>query len=153
MTAIAQTINVLQAMILTDGPKMILTPTYHVFRMYKPFQDATSLPIAIETGTYKYDKWSIPQISASAAKTKDGFIVIGLANLDPHNAANVSAVIAGAQVGEVKGEVLTADAMDTHNTFEKPNVVHPATFDGASLAGNKLNVTLPAKSVVVLKLQ
>jgi alpha-N-arabinofuranosidase len=153
MTAIAQAINVLQAMILTDGPKMILTPTYHVFHMYKPFQDAVSLPITIRTGTYEYDQWSVPQVSASAARAKDGSIVIGLTNLDPHKAVSVSAVIAGAQVSQVKGEVLTADVMDAHNTFEKPDAIHPVSFDGAKIDGNKLSLTLPAKSVVVLKLQ
>jgi alpha-L-arabinofuranosidase len=153
MTAIAQAINVLQAMILTDGPKMILTPTYHVFHMYKPFQDATSLPIDIRTGDYKYDKWSVPQVSASAARAKDGSIVIGLANLDPHKPASVSAIISGAQSGQVKGEILTSEAMDAHNTFEKPDAIHPVVFSGAKLAGDKLSVTLPAKSVIVLKLQ
>ncbi len=152
MTSIAQTINVLQAMILTDGPKMLLTPTYHVFHMYKPFQDATSLPINVKTGTYKYGKWSVPQVSASAARTKDGAIVIGLTNLDPHNSVDVSTLIAGAQEGQVKGEILTAEAMDAHNTFDNPNAVHPVAFDGAKLAGNKLSLTLPAKSVVVLTL-
>jgi alpha-L-arabinofuranosidase len=153
MTAIAQTVNVLQAMILTDGPKMILTPTYHVFHMYRSFQDAVSLPIAIKTSDYKHDRWSVPQVSASAARAKDGSIVIGLANLDPHQTASVSALITGAQVGQVKGEVLTADAMDAHNTFEKPDAIHPVVFNGAKLDGNKLSVTLPAKSVIVLKLQ
>ena len=79
--------------------------------------------------------------------------MIGLANLDPHKTASVSAVIAGAQVGQVKGEVLTADAMDAHNTFENPDAIHPVVFNGAKLDGNKLSLTLPAKSVVVLKLQ
>jgi alpha-L-arabinofuranosidase len=153
MTAIAQTINVLQAMILTDGPKMILTPTYHVFYMYRPFQDAASLPIDIKTGDYKYDRWSVPQVSASAARAKDGSIVIALTNLDPHKAASVSADISGAQTGQVKGEILTAEAMDAHNTFENPNAIHPMSFDGAKLAGNRLSVALPAKSVVVLKLR
>jgi alpha-L-arabinofuranosidase len=153
MTAIAQTINVLQAMILTDGPKMILTPTYHVFRMYKPFQDAASLPLNIKTGVYRYGQWTVPQISASAAKTKDGFIVIGLANLDPHNAASISAVIEGAQAAKVKGELLTADAMDAHNTFENPDAIHPVVFDGVKIDGHRLSLMLPAKSVVVLKLQ
>jgi alpha-L-arabinofuranosidase len=153
MTAIAQTINVLQAMILTDGRKMILTPTYHVFHMYKPFQDAVSLPIDIKTGDYKYDKWSVPQVSASAARAKDGSIVIGLVNLDSQKPAGVSAVITGAQVGQVKGEVLTSGAIDAHNTFEIPDAIHPVAYDGAKLDGNTLIVTLPAKSVVVLKLQ
>ncbi len=153
MTAIAQTINVLQAMILTDGPKMILTPTYHAFHMYRPFQDATSLPLDIKTGDYQYDKWSVPQVSASAAKTEDGTIVIGLANLDPHNAASISAMIEGAQPGKVSGEILTAEAMDAHNTFEKPDAIHPVVFNGAKLSGDKLTAALPPKSVVVLHLQ
>ena len=151
MTSIAQTINVLQAMILTDGPRMIRTPTYHVFHMYQPFQEAASLPIDIETGTYAYDKWSVPQVSASAAKVKDGSVLIALANLDPHKTASVSVLITGVQAGQVKGELMTAGNMDAHNTFDNPNAVHPVAFDGARLDGNKLLVTLPAKSVVVLK--
>ena len=153
MTAIAQTINVLQAMVLTDGPKMILTPTYHVYHMYKPFQEATSLPLDIKTGSYKYAKWTVPQVSASAAKTKDGAIVIGLANLDPHNAVRVSAVLEGIHAGPVKGEILTADAMDAHNTFDQPDVVHPVAFDGATITGKTLSLLLPPKSVVVLTVQ
>ncbi len=153
MTSIAQTINVLQAMILTDGPKMLLTPTYHVFHMYKPFQDATSLPIDVKTGTYGYGGITVAQVSASAAKTKDGAIVIGLANLDPHNAAQVSAAIAGAKTGTVKGEVLTAATMDAHNSFTAPNAVHPVAFNGAKLANGKLSLSLPPESVVVLTIR
>jgi alpha-N-arabinofuranosidase len=153
MTAIAQTVNVLQAMILTDGPKMVLTPTYHAFHMYRPFQDAISLPVEIKTEEYKYSQWSVPQVSASAAKTKDGSIVIGLVNLNPHKAATVSAVIAGAKTTQIKGQLLTAEAMDAHNTFENQNGIHPVVFNAAELTGNKLKVNLPAKSVVVLTLQ
>jgi alpha-N-arabinofuranosidase len=153
MTAIAQTVNVLQAMILTDGPKMVLTPTYHVFHMYKPFQDATSLPVDIKTENYTFSQWSVPQVSASAAKTGEGSIVIGLVNLDPHRAAGISAVISGLQAAQVTGELLTAEVMDAHNTFENPNALHPVAFNGATMDGNKLNVTLPAKSVVVLKVK
>ncbi len=149
-TSIAQTVNVLQAMILTDGPKMLKTPTYHVFRMYKPFQDATSLPVEIKTGSYSYGSWTVPQVSASAAKTKTGMIVVGLANLDPHNTASILATLTGPVAGQVKGEILTAEAMDAHNTFDNPNLVHPVAFDGAKLEGGKLTLSLPAKSVVVL---
>ncbi|MDE2182197.1 MAG: alpha-N-arabinofuranosidase [Alphaproteobacteria bacterium] len=153
MTAIAQTVNVLQAMILTDGPKMLKTPTYWVYDMYQPFQEATSLPLDLKTGTYKYGKWSVPQVSASAARASDGSIVVGLANLDPHRPAQVSAVIAGAHEGQVKGRLLTGDTMDAHNTFENPDAVHPVAFDSARLSGNSLSVTLPPKSVVVLSLR
>ncbi len=153
MTAIAQTVNVLQAMILTDGPKMIRTPTYHVFHMYRPFQNAASLPLEIRTGEYRYDQWSVPQVSASAAKAVDGSIVIGLANLDPRRTASVSAAIEGARISQITGEILTAEEMDAHNTFENPNALHPEVFTGAKMDGPRLEVTLPAKSVVVLKLQ
>jgi alpha-N-arabinofuranosidase len=153
MTSIAQTINVLQAMILTDGAKMVLTPTYHVFRMYKPFQDATSLPVELKTGNYTFSGITMPQVSASAAKTKSGAIVVGLANLDPHNKAAVSASLAGVKAGKVKGEILTAAAMDAHNSFDKPDAVHPVTFSGAKLANGKLTLSLPPKSVVVLTIQ
>lgn len=150
MTSIAQTVNVLQAMILTDGPNMLLTPTYHVFHMYRPFQDAVALSMDLQTPHYTYGKWSVPQVSASAARTKEGAIVIGLANLDPHKAIDISTSLIGTHGGRVRGEILTADAMDAHNTFAAPNAVHPVAFDGAKLAGNLLNVKLPAKSVVVL---
>nr|WP_279589290.1 alpha-L-arabinofuranosidase C-terminal domain-containing protein [Rhizomicrobium electricum] len=153
MTSIAQTVNVLQAMILTDGAKMVLTPTYHVFHMYKPFQDATSLPIDLKTGNYTFGGITMPQVSASAAKTKSGAIVVGLANLDPHNAAVVSATLAGVKAGKVKGEILTGATMDAHNTFDKPDTVHPVAFNGAKLANGKLSLSLPPKSVVVLTLQ
>ncbi len=150
MTSIAQTVNVLQAMILTDGPKMLRTPTYYVYDMYKPFQGAASLPISVKTATYKYGKWSVPEVSASAARTTDGAIVIGLANLDPHKSAPVSAQLTGVKGGQVQGQVLTADVMDAHNTFDNPNAVHPVAFDGAKLNGSRLTLSLPPKSVVVL---
>jgi alpha-N-arabinofuranosidase len=92
-------------------------------------------------------------VSASAAKTSDGTVVIGLANLDPHRSAPISAAIAGIRGGQVTGEILTADVMDAHNTFESPNTVHPVAFEGATLRGNKLVTKLPPMSVVVLTIQ
>ncbi|MDR1727700.1 MAG: alpha-N-arabinofuranosidase [Acidobacteriota bacterium] len=153
MTSIAQTVNVLQAMVLTDGPKMLLTPTYHVFHMYKPFQGATSLPVGLRTGDYSYDGVSVPQVSASAAKTLGGEIVIGLANLDPHRMVEVTTIMEGMVATEVTGEILAADAMDAHNTFDAPDAVHPVAFDGARLADGRLSAHLPPKSVVVLKVK
>ena len=153
MTAIAQTVNVLQAMILTDGPAMVLTPTYHAFHMYRPFQDAVSLPVEVETGTYSHDSRSVPRVTTSAARAKDGSIVIGMVNLDPHAGAGVSVGIEGAPVSAVTGKVLTAEAMDAHNTFENPETLHPIPFTGARLEGGRLDLRLPAKSVVVLELR
>ena len=143
MANIAQMVNVLQAMILTDGPKMILTPTYHVFHMFKPFQDATLLPTDLQ----------VQGVSVSAARTATGEIAIALVNMDPRKVTPVSLSLAGAKVKTVKGEILTSAAMDAHNTFESPDAVKPTRFNGARLETGRLSVSLPAKSVVVLSLQ
>lgn len=153
MTSIAQTVNVLQAMILTDGEKMLLTPTYYVYQMYVPFQDATSLPIDIKSGTFVDGKYTVPEVTASAAKTKAGTIVVALANLNPNKPSVVSTAITGGKAMSVSGKVLTGPKLDSRNTFDAPNAVHPVAFDGAKLENGKLTVTLPPKSVVVLEIK
>jgi len=153
MTNIAQMVNVLQAMILTQGPKMVLTPTYHIFRMFKPFQDATLLPDDLQAQPYTLGEVSVPAISMSAARTTRGATVVSLVNLDPRNAIPTSFTVAGANLKKVSGEILTAAAMDAHNTFEKPDAVEPAPFRAATIKGGKVSVTLPAKSVVMLSLE
>jgi alpha-N-arabinofuranosidase len=150
---IAQMVNVLQAMILTKGPQMVLTPTYHVFKMFAPFQDAASLPVDLSAPRYSLGNASVPAISMSAARLGSGAIAVALVNLDPNKAAPVSVALSGAMPRNVTGTLLTAAAMDARNTFENPEAVRPAAFSGASLAGATLSVTLPAKSIVVLNLQ
>jgi alpha-N-arabinofuranosidase len=152
MANIAQMVNVLQAMILTDGPKMILTPTYFVFHMYIPFQGATLLPTDLKTARYAYGKQSVPAVSVSAARGKDGALEYSLVNLDPDRPAHVSTTLEGASPSRVSGTILTGPAMDSHNAFDDPNAVHPVVFVGAKLGGHDLEVTLPPKSVVVLSL-
>jgi len=149
---IAQMINVLQAMILTRGPQMILTPTYHVFKMYEPFQDATSLPADLTTPQYTQGSASVPAISLSAARTASGSIAVALVNLDPKHAIAVSVAIPSTSLSRVSGTLLTAAAMDAHNTFENPNVIHPAVFNAATISGHSLSLNLPEKSIVVLTL-
>lgn len=153
MANIAQMVNVLQAMILTKGAKMVLTPTYYAFRMFRPFQDAILLPDDLQTPQYKLGNVSVPAVSMSAARAKDGSIVVALVNLDPDHAVPISTSIAGGGMSRVGGEILTAQAMDARNTFEAPDAVRPAAFDGASLDGGTLTLTLPAKSIVVLTLK
>jgi alpha-L-arabinofuranosidase len=153
LAAIAQMVNVLQAMILTKGPQMLLTPTYHAFKMFTPFQDATYLPLDVIVPRYVLGPASVPAISMSAARTDSGAIVLALVNLDPNKAIAVSVALSGAAAQHVSGTILTASAMDARNTFENPNAVRPAAFSGASLAGATLSATLPAKSIVVLNLQ
>ena len=153
MTNIAQMINVLQAMILTDKDRMILTPTYHAFQMYVPFQDATSLPVSLKDNTtYKLGDASIPGISASAARAKDGKTYLALVNTDPAKPADVVVDVGGKQPASVTGRVLTSAAMDAHNTFKAPQTVKPAPFSAKAVNG-KLTIAVPAKAVIVVALE
>ena len=153
MANIAQTVNVLQAMILTEGDKMILTPTYHVFEMYKIHHDATLLPADLQCNDYKFGNEQIPALNASASKDKSGKIHISLCNLDPKSSAELVCELHGAVAKEVSGRVLTAEEMTAHNTFDSPQAVRPADFSDVELNGNILTATLPAKSVVVLEVE
>jgi len=154
MANIAQTVNVLQAMILTEGDKMLLTPTYHVFEMFKVHQDAEALAIHLETDEYRVGDAAIPQISASASKRPDGTIDISLCNIDPQRQGDVSLRLRG--LGgklNVSGRVLTHADMNAHNTFEQPEAVKPQAFEGlTNVSDEGLQATLPPMSVVVLTL-
>jgi alpha-L-arabinofuranosidase len=150
MTNIAQMVNVLQATILAEGDKMVLTPTYHAFKMYAPFQDATALPVKLDGNPqYTLGEASIPAVSVSAARGKDGKLYLGLVNTNPKEEVDVAVDVAGAKATSASGSVLTAAAMDAHNTFASPKAVVPAPFR-ASVDNGKLVVRLPAKSVAVL---
>jgi len=153
MANLAQTINVIQAMILTRGEEMILTPTYHVFDMFKGHQDATLLPIHVDETEYTYDGKTIPAVTASASRDEAGVVLITLTNQDPNRARSLEIDLRGMEASRVAGRVLTSGAMQDHNTFEKPNVVVPTAFDGARLQGSTVTVDLPSKSVVALELR
>lgn len=153
LSAIAQMVNVLQAMVLTEGRKMVLTPTYHVFMMYRPWQDATVLPIDIVTPWYGKDEFTMPAVSGSAVRDKAGAVHVALSNRDPNQANTVTVKLAGLSATSASGQVLTAAAMDAHNTFAAPDAVHPAPFNAATIQNGVLDVTLPPKSVVVLDLR
>jgi alpha-N-arabinofuranosidase len=153
MANLAQTVNVLQSLILTHGDTMIVTPTYWVFDLYKVHQDATLLPLDIKSDAYTFDGQSVPAVSASASKDKDGRIHISLVNLDPNRARTAQVDIRGQQVSSVTGRVLTAPAMQAHNTFEQPKAVQPVDVRGARLSGGILTLDLPSKSVVVVELR
>ena len=152
MANIAQMINVLQAMILTDKEKMVLTPTYHVFEMYKVHQGATLIPLEIKSPDYELESKSVPAVHATASQDKDGKIHISLVNLDANHPAQISAnVPSGSAV--LAARILTADTLSAHNTFDKPDAVKPAKFDHAKIDGDKLVADLPSKSIVVIELQ
>jgi alpha-N-arabinofuranosidase len=153
MANIAQTINVLQAMILTKDEKMILTPTYHVFEMYKVHHDAALLPVELQCRDYQFGGEQIPALNVSASKDKSGRIHISLCNLDPKNSARLVCELQGTKPKKISGRALTADVMTAHNTFDRPEVVKPAAFDNFQLRDNTLTVTLPSKSVVLLGIE
>ena len=152
MANIAQMVNVLQAMILTDGPRMALTPSYHAFLMYQPFQGATALPITITTPDYVSGQSRLPAVDVSAAKDGTGAIQVGLVNVDPKNTAEVELALPS-QGGRIIGQVLTAARMDSRNPIGGAAEVVPAPFSNARWIGGKLRVTMPAKSIVRLSLR
>jgi alpha-N-arabinofuranosidase len=153
MANIAQTINVLQAMVLTADEKLVVTPTYHVFEMFTVHHDATLLPTELSGGEYQFGPDRIPALSVSASRDKAGKLHVTLCSLNPNRPAEVTAAIRGAQPRKVFGRVLTAAAMQAHNTFDQPQTVTPTEFKDCRLAGDGFAATLPAKSVVVLTLE
>ncbi len=153
MANIAQMVNVLQAMILTDKEKMVLTPTYHVYEMYKVHQDATLLPIELTTPDYKLGGKTVPTLQASASRDKSGRIHLSLVNLDPRHDASLTAKVDGGAIKTITGCVLTAASMDAQNSFENPDAVAPSPFTGFERKGEEIAVTLPSKSVVVLEIE
>ncbi|MCC3158564.1 alpha-N-arabinofuranosidase [Hymenobacter sp. 15J16-1T3B] len=149
---LAQAVNVLQALILTDKEKMLLTPTYHVFDLYQVHQDAEWLPLQFQSPDYAFGSEKIPALNASASRDKTGAVHLSLVNLDPGNALTLEAALPGVTWKTVTGRVLTAPKVNDYNSFDQPAVVQPAAFKGAQKRGDKLRVTLPPKSVVVLQL-
>jgi alpha-N-arabinofuranosidase len=152
MANIAQMINVLQAMIMTDKEKMVLTPSYHVFKMYVPFQDATFVPSTLNAGTYTHDQIGLPRVDAIAAKDTTGKLWLEITNLDPNQSVEIEANLAGISAKSAAGETLTAPSVDSINTFEAPNTVVPKPIS-AKVSGGKLALKLEPKSVTVVSVE
>jgi alpha-N-arabinofuranosidase len=153
MAELAQAINVLQSLVLTDKEKMLLTPTYHVFDLYQVHQDAQYLPLKFTSPDYVLGNDKIPALNASASKDKDGVVHISLVNLDPKKSIKVESGIDGVTWKNATGQILTSAKFNDYNSFDNPNKVKLAPFKGAKKRGNKLEVEIPAQSVVVLALK
>jgi alpha-N-arabinofuranosidase len=153
MANIAQMVNVLQAMILTKDKEMVLTPTYYVFKMYSVHQDAVLLPVDLQSESYSNGTDSIPALSASASKDKEGRIHVSLVNLDPTNGQNLRCELKGTTGLKLTGEIITAATMNAYNDFGKPEAVNIQPFKGAELRNGILTVSLPAKSIVTLEVK
>jgi alpha-N-arabinofuranosidase len=153
MAELAQTINVLQALILTDKEKILLTPTYHVFDLYKVHQDAQYLPIQLKSPAYTSGKEEIPAVNVSASQDSTGAVHISFVNLHPSQKITVSTSLPSIKWKGVSGRILTSGKFTDVNTFEQPNKIHIESFAGAKKQGDNLVVELPPTSVVVLELK
>ncbi len=152
MANLAQTINVLQAVILTDEEKMLLTPTFHVMKMYSVHQDATLLPIEFNSIDYEYNGEKLPAISISASKDKDGKVHVSIVNIDMNKSHSVDLAVSGLTYKNVTGTILQSDKVQDHNTFDNPDNIVTEDFKGFMKKKDNINVQMPPFSVVVLEL-
>jgi len=152
MANIAQTVNVLQAMILTQKEKMLLTPSYHVYEMYSVHQDATMVPVDVQTEPYAHGGFSVPAVSASASVDAAGRLHLSLSNANPHTDIPVQVFVRGMRLARAQGRILQGARMAAHNTFEQPNTVAPRALAGVSIGADSLQVTLPKMSVAVIEI-
>ena len=153
MANIAQVVNVLQAVILTDEEKMLLTPTYHVMRMYKTHQDATLLPTFVDTdATYTFGEESLPALSVSSSQAKDGKVHISLVNVDASKSYSIDLDVRGGEFKNATAEILASSKLQDHNTFDNPNKITPKEFKDFSFKKGKLTLDIPAFSVVVFEI-
>ena len=154
MANLAQAVNVLQAVILTEGEKMILTPTYHVMKMYIPHHDATLLPSEFDTApTYDFEGKSIPALTASASRDASGNLHVSLVNIDASKTHTVAINLGSVNADAVTAQILTSDALQNYNHFDAPDKITPAAYSDFTTSGGNLQVTLPPFSVVVLEMQ
>jgi len=153
MANLAQTVNVLQSLVLTDKEKMLLTPTYYVFDMYKVHQDATWLPVQFSSPDYVFEKEKIQSVNASASRDASGAVHISLVNLDPSKTVTIKASLQGMNYKNISAQILTSPKFTDVNTFDKPNNVKNIAFTGAKKQGDELVIEMPAHSIVVVEVK
>ena len=153
MANLAQTINVLQAVILTEGTEMILTPTYHVMKMYNVHQDAQLLPVSFQSPQYKLGEEELPAISVSASRDSTGNVHISLVNIDARNTHPITLDLTEGSFKNVSGQILKSEKLQDHNSFDDPSKITPARFQDAKLRKNKLTLDIPPSSVIVLEIK
>jgi len=154
MANIAQTVNVLQSVLLTKNDLMVLTPTYYVFKMYKVHHEATLLPIDLQCEVYSFKDNPIPAVSVSASRDSLNRFHISLVNLNPEKAIEIKCELRGIEKVEfISGRIITADKMNAYNDFNRPEAVNIQPFKAVTLEERQLNVKLPQKSIVTLELK
>jgi alpha-L-arabinofuranosidase len=153
MANLAQTVNVLQAVLLTNEEKLLLTPTYHVMEMYNVHQDATLIPLNLKTNQFIMGNDKLPAVSASASRDKNGVMHISLVNIDLKSTQEITLDVRGVKYNSISGRILSSQKIQDYNSFEAPEKIKPAAFKQVSLNGNVIKATLPAHSIVVLELK
>lgn len=153
MANLAQMVNVIQSLVLTRGKDMVVTPTWHVFDLYKVHQGATLIPVDVATPDYEEGKTRLPMLSASASRDSAGVVHLSIVNLDPVRAAPVRAVLAGQAARVASARTITADRIDTRVRFDTPDPFVPRDLPGVTLAQDALTLTVPARSVTMVTLQ
>lgn len=152
MANLAQLVNVLQSVILTNKEKIILTPTYHVMEMYNVHQDAVMIPVSLDNLYYTEGKDSLPAISVSASRDKQGDTHISLVNIDPGKTNLVRIKIEGSALKLKTARILQSPEIQDHNSFDEPEKIKPQLFLAVTEKENELQVSMPPASVVVLTL-
>lgn len=153
MANLAQIINVLQAVILTNEEKLVLTPTYHVMEMYNVHQNAVMLPLKVNSNNYQFDGKRLPAISASASRDKNGAIHISVTNIDASKEQKISISLGDIKTTSSSARILKSAKLQDYNSFEKPKNIVPTAFNNYKISGNELEITLPAFSVAVIELK
>ena len=152
MACIAQTVNVLQAMVLTQGERMLLTPSYHVFEMYQVHQDALMLPVELECERYENGTESIPALSVSTSRSEDGKVHLSVCNAHPKDDMTLAIDVNGMSPQVIQGRILTDSQMNAHNTFDLTEQVKPVEFAATKFAEGGAHLELPSKSVAVFEI-
>jgi len=149
MANIAQTVNVLQSVLLTEGDKMVKTPTYYVFKMYKEHQENTLVGSYITTDTIhsEMDNRDFPQLVESASVDENGTVYSTITNTSATKSAKIKCQIADTKVAEIKAEILCGECHE-HNTFDNADNVRTAEFTDFRQLKDGFTATIPACSVV-----
>jgi alpha-N-arabinofuranosidase len=153
MANIAQTVNVLQSLILTDGPKMVLTPTFYVYELYAVHHDAVMIPFDLHSPAFELNGKSVPAVHASASRDSQGRLHVSLVNVNPKNSMKLTCEIRGAKVSVASGKIITGETLNSCNTFEASNAVTTKSFSDFRLEGSLLTIEMPAKSVVMIEMK
>jgi alpha-N-arabinofuranosidase len=153
IAALAQMVNVLQSVILTEGEKMVKTPTYHVMHMYRHHQGAQLLESTlVDVAEGGNENYKIPTLTESVSVDKDGVITITLNNLTLDKAEEVEVLTVEGDYRVAEARIVTGDAMDAHNTFDAPERVVEQDFTDYEVTGRGVRVCIPSNSVVMVRL-